>query len=132
MGQMTFALMLGCKMPKEPRGKRWWGDSEQVNGEWVYQDGLLEMYKPPRGKREPKTDENNEVLGIYVAVGASGADGCPDLEGPINVADVMSHKRYAKSIQKAWDSWRPFAAFCKEQGVTLPDPHVWLVEVEVA
>lgn len=131
MGQMTFALMLGCPLPKEPKGKTWWGDSEEVNGEWVYKDGILEAHKAGRGP-EPETDEEGKIVGFYIAAGASGKDGCAPLEGPIDLANIETVKTYAKPIKKARAAWVKFAAFCAEQGAPLTEPRFWLVETEVA
>jgi hypothetical protein len=131
MGQMTFALMLGTPLPKAPKGKTWWGDSEEVGGKWVYRAGLLELHEAGRGQR-PRTDENSEIVGFFVAAGASGMDGLPRLEGPIGLASAKRMKRYAASYKKAAAAWVSFARFCSAQGVRLGRPSLYLVETEVA
>ena len=131
MGQMTFAVMLGCPMPKAPDGKAWYGDSEEVAGEWVWKDGIFDIYKAGRGP-EPKTEESNAIVGLFIAVGASGEDGCAPLEGPIDLASVETVKAFAKPLKRARAAWVKFSAFCAGQGAPLTDPRFYLVEVEVA
>lgn len=127
MGQMTCGIMLGCRLPKAPKGKAWWGESEEVDGKWVYREGLLEMCDP-----EPDTDENSAVIGFFVAVGASGKRGAPSLTGPIDLAAVGTDKRYAKAIKRALTQWAKAVAFLAGHGVALDEPRLWLVETEVA
>lgn len=131
MGQMTYAAMYGCRLPELPAGKTWWGDSAEIEGKWVYSDGLLESFKSETG-REPTTDEESNVVGFFVAVGASGRDGVPYLEGPINLSNFAGDERYGEAIERARTSWWLFAAFCDQQGVALSEPCLWLVETEVA
>lgn len=131
MGQTTFAVMLGCEMPEAPEGKTWYGDSHEVKGKYVYQKGLFDLYKPGRSMK-PETDDGGGIVGFFIAVGASGADGCADLEGPIDLASIEAVKEYANPIKKAREAWVKFAAFCAEQGAPLTDPRFWLVETEVA
>jgi hypothetical protein len=123
--------MLGAPLPKPPKGKTWWGDSELVGAKWVHEDGLFEVYKPGRGA-EPKTDENSKIVGFFVAVGASGKRGIPYLEGPIDLALAKSDQRYHDAYMRACAAWEKFAAFCQEHEVTLEAPRLWLVETEVA
>ena len=130
MGQMTHAVMLGAPMVKPPKGKTWWGDSKEVGGEYVYEDGLLDMFKSGRGPK-PETDENANVIGFFVACGASGKSGVPDLKGPIDLARFEKAKPYAKAIAKARKAWERFAVFCQKQGVKLEKPRFFLVETEV-
>lgn len=131
MGQMTFAILLGCKMPKAPRGKTWWGDSKKVGEEYVYQDGILDRWEKKSTARA-RTDENANVIGFSVAVGASGEEGVPCLEGPIALASFADDRRYKGARTKARKTWDRFAALCLSEGVTMPEPTFWLVEIEVA
>ena len=131
MGQMTFAIILGAKMPKAPKGKRWWGDSKKVGEEYVYQDGILDLWEA-KSKTRARTDENANVIGFSVAVGASGEDGAPYLEGPIDLAMFTTNRLYLSAKKKARKTWDRFAAFCLSEGVTMPEPAFWLVEFEVA
>ena len=109
----------------------WWGDTEEVKGKWVYKAGLFEIYKAGRGPK-PATDQDSEILGFLIAVGAGGEDGCASLEGPIDLANVETVKAFAKPIEKARAAWVKFSAFCAGQGAPLTDPRFYLVEVEVA
>lgn len=131
MGQMTYAVLYGVPFPKMPKGKRWWGDSVEKGGEWVYEKGLEDIYKAPRGRRL-RNDEGCNVLGFSVAVGASGEDGVPYLEGPISLAEFATTRRYAKAIEKAKAAWAHLATFLAEHGVKHEAPTLWLVEIEVA
>ena len=131
MGQQTFAIILGAKMPKAPRGKRWWGDSKKVGEEYVYQDGILDLWDAKSTVRVC-TDDAAKVIGFSVAVGASGEDGAADLEGPIALASFAEDRRYKGARTKARKTWDRFAALCLSEGVTMPEPAFWLVEIEVA
>ena len=133
MGQMTYAVMYGCRLPEAPEGTTWWGgDSVEIEGKWVYDDGLLESFEPEPGGQTPNTDEESNVVGFFVAAGASGRKGVPDLEGPIDLSNFAGDERYGAAIEGARTSWGFFAAFCSQQGVALGEPHLWLVEAEVA
>lgn len=131
MGQITHGVMFGCKYPKFPKGTEWNGDSVKKGDEWVYQKGLADVYKSPRGACL-RLDEEYNVIGFCIAVGASGEDGCPDLKGPIDMAGFDTDKRYAKATRKARDAWAHLAAFFAEHGVKHEEPRLWLVELEVA
>lgn len=134
MGQMTHAVMYGVSEPRLPKGKSWYGDSVEVNGEWKYRNGLLEDFKPGRGPRPdtPSGDSEDHVVGFWVAVGASGERGVPDLGRGFPLDDFLSVKAYRKSYDRAKKAWAKFALFCRAQGVKLPKPRLWLVETEVA
>ena len=131
MGRMTFAIIFGAKMPKAPRGKRWWGDSKKVGEEYVYQDGILDLWDAKSTVRV-RTDEDANVIGFSVAIGSGGEDGVPSLEGPIALASFAEDRRYKGARTKARKTWDRFAALCLSEGVTMPEPTFWLVEIEVA
>lgn len=131
MGQQTFAIILGAKMPKAPRGKRWWGDYKKVGEEYVYQDGILDLWDEKNTTRA-RTDEDCKVIGFPVAMGKAAEDGAADLEGPIALASFAEDRRYKGARTKARKTWDRFAALCLSEGVAMPEPAFWLVEIEVA
>ena len=131
MGTTTFAMMLGAKMPELPTGKRWYGDSELVDGKWKFVPGLLGVYDS-NGGIEPHTDDGYEIVGFFVAVGASGKRGAPRLCGPIDLNQFEMDARYADACKRARAAWETFAAFCAEHDVMLPEPRMYLVQTDVA
>ena len=131
MGQQTFAIILGAKMPKAPRGKRWWGDSKKVGEEYVYQDGILDLWDAKSTVRV-RTDEDCKVIGFPVAMGKDAEDSAADLEGPIDLAMFATNRLYLSAKKKARKTWDRFVAPCLSEGATMPEPAFWLVEIEVA
>lgn len=131
LSKTTFALMLGAKMPELPTGKRWYGDSDLVDGKWRYVPGLLEVYDSRSGI-EPHTDDSYEIVGFFVAVGASGKRGAPRLSGPLDIALIEMDARYADACKRARAAWEMFAAFCADHNVMLPEPRMYLVQTDVA
>lgn len=132
MGQMAYALMIGAPMPKAPKGKTWHGDSKKVGEEWVYEAGILDVYKPMRGSRSPDTDEGMHTVGFFVSVGGGGESGLPYLEGPIDVALVEQSRRYKRSCARARKAWAHFSTFCATQGIVMPEARLYLVQTETA
>lgn len=132
MGQMTYALMFGCELPEAPTGKCWFGDVDDETGEW--QDGLIDIFNHDIEARadEVDTDENNELVGFLVAIGASGCDGIPCLEGPLDLSKLDEDERYKAAGIKAAANWFKFEAFCKNNGATFGMSSLYLVEIEVA
>ena len=113
MGQMTYGISYGC----------------EANDEFSSEE-ILEKYEetgndPPRFEGE----NNPAFFGYSIAVGASGRLGVPNLESfQIDSLDAKYHNAMKNAIKQ----WNVFAKWCKSEGIDLPKPHLWLVEMEVA
>lgn len=117
MGQMTYGIVYGVELP----------NNGKVYDEY---DALIERYAG--GDRPGWEAETRQVfIGYTVAAGASGREGSPYLES-FQIDALDTDKRYTKSMERAAKRWAKFADWCEKQGVTLPEPHVWLREIEVA
>lgn len=103
MGQTTYALLYGCKMRKPPKAL---GDE----GWWT----LAAQYSPKHEER-PEVDYSDEhrthFLGFFVAVGASGKDGVPDL-GSFPLDDAP--KTYKAAYSRAVNAFVDFARWAHE------------------
>lgn len=124
MGQMTYALLYGCKMRKAPKSlgdEGWWALAEEYESDW---------------KKRPAVDYNDEheanFLGFWIAAGASGKDGVPVL-GSFPLDDLLSIKSYKKAHERAVNAWVAFAKWAHEtKGIDLGAPRLWIVQTEVA
>jgi hypothetical protein len=112
MGQMTYGLIFGIPNYTEVENL----DSEIIWDEYEKIDDSIGV------------NYDSNFLGFYVAVGASGKDGVPYLEG-FRITDPLA---YAEQIKEASDKWWKFAAWCKKKDIILPTPELWLIECEVA
>ena len=151
MGQWTIGLMYGCPLPE---GVRWHGDAEPSGDGYVWKDGMedtcrkafaaeIEAFeksgKVPRfGRAERRyvpdleTEQGANVLGFWVAAGASGKAGCPSLNRSVPVAEIRTCKAYRRAYKNARIRWRRFARWAATQGIALPKARLWLLETEVA
>lgn len=124
MGQMTMAVMLAVDAGEPP---------ESLGDDGWY--CLLEKYNPGDGPTpaQPYGDDDDKYLiGFWIAVGASGEDGCPDLSASVPLDDFLGVPEYKKSHGRAKKAWKKFAAWAASQGHTFSEPRVWLVQTEVA
>lgn len=129
---MTYAVMLGCEMPSAPTGKAWTeGECDETSEEYAEVPWIFEKFKWGRGPKLD-ADEANGVLGLFVACGASGKDGVPDLEVPFALDVFEKAKPYVKVCATARKQWERLTDFAAKQGTTLPEPRLFLVEAEVA
>lgn len=121
MGQMTYGLMYGCKQkPLES-----WEDG------WYEVIGTKDGYNPRKGPRLA-APEAPDIIGFWVAVGASGKRGVPILDD-VATDDIRRHPEIGPAYGAAVAAWAPFAAWMmKKHLVTLPEPRLWLVQTEVA
>lgn len=124
MGQMTYAILYGCKMKRAPKSM---GDDG-----WYT---LIEEYKARRGPK-PDVDYNDEhraqFMGFWVAAGASGKDGIPTL-GTMPLDGMLSIGAYKKAHERAVDAWVDFAKWAHEtKSIDIGAPALWLVQTEVA
>ena len=109
MGQMTYAVMLGVDAGEAPES---FGDDG-----WY---ALLDQYtaRGPAPRRPYGDTDNRDLIGFWVAVGASGEEGCPDLDIGFPLDGFLAVPEYKKSHRRAQKAWVKFAA--------------WLVQTEVA
>lgn len=120
MGQMTFALLFGAE---QPEGVDFWDESCAVE-----LDKWRKKCRSDAAVPESPYQSTIQLLGFYVAAGASGRDGVPYLEG-FAVDEVGT--LYAKEIAAARERWERFAAWCKTKGHDLPAGKLYLTETEV-
>lgn len=135
MGQQTFAILYGIAQPEDVD---FFGENE---------DGLVPQWRRACAEKIRAYDVRHgpwsgggayvpaspyesavELLGFYVAVGASGEAGIPALEG-CALTDVRTE--YADSYKAARRRWRRFARWCASKGITLPKARLYLTETEV-
>lgn len=117
MGQMTYGVLYGVSL--------------DVDGDFSSED-TLEAYAKT-GKEPPEWEGQSTpcFLGYFIAAGASGKDGVPKLES-FRLDSLDSDKRYAKATKLAAKRWAKFADWCERHGMKVPEPHLWLIETEVA
>ena len=124
MGRMTMAVMLAVDAGEPPAslGEEGWYD-------------LLSVYK---AGRSPKPDrpcgdtDNLNLIGFWVAVGASGKDGYPDLDTSFPLDGFLNVPEYKKSYDRAEKAWQMFASWAASEGHAFGEPRLWLVQTEVA
>lgn len=125
MGQMTYAVIYGVDAGEAP---------ETLEEGWY---SLLEKYKSGNGPRPttPSGDtENHDVVGFWVAVGASGKDDVPHLGMGFPLDGFLSVPGYKKSYERAKKAWNKFALWAEREGYRemFDNPKLWLVQTEVA
>ncbi len=115
MGQMTYALCYGIQDRKIK------GFDAEV---------AIEQYYAARAKCEIHFNaEGTPFIGIFIAAGASGMVGVPDMKA-FCLLDV--DKAFEKRLKTAANAWTKFSHWCAARGITLPVPQLWLIECEVA
>mgnify|MGYP000853175546 CR=1 FL=1 len=152
MGQMTYGVLLGCKMPEgvtlyddeydtpmEKRGliNRWQdacADNIAALKEKLEARGARGMFWRAKGCYVPDLEYDSGLLGFWCAVGASGKEGVPFLEEAfaLSAKAFREHAVYGKAYRKARRRWRRFARWAATQGVTLPKARLYLTMTEVA
>lgn len=128
MGQMTFAVMLGVKKTAPAKlGEDGW--HKVLN---AYNHGC----DPERGCAvdEPSGDGDRDIIGIWIAVGASGEDDVPDFDTTGFRLDAFDKvTEYKVQLAAARKEWKRFAAWMeKEHKIKLASPALYLVQTEVA
>jgi hypothetical protein len=124
MGQMTMAVMLAVDAGDAPEG---------LGEEGWYE--LLSEYKVGKG---PKPDcpcgdtDNWNLIGFWIAVGASGEDGCPGLDKSFPIDGFLAVPEYKKAHERAAKAWEKFSAWAATKGHKFGEPRIWLVQTEVA
>jgi hypothetical protein len=85
----------------------------------------------------PSEGETEPFVGFFIAVGGSGSrripnkDGVPYLAG-FRLDTLNTDKQYMEAMKVAVTHWTAFADWCDKQGIILPEPHISLIEIEVA
>lgn len=127
MGQMTYAVMYGCKQEPPPPKP---GEEDSYEG-WY---DVINAYKPGPGLRPdtPCGDGDHDMIGFWVAVGASGEDDCPDLDTDFPLDGFANMKAYAKAHRRAVKAWERFSAWCAKKRIKVGAARLWLVQTEVA
>ena len=101
-------VMFGCATRTTmPKGVTLWGDGEDVGGQWVEGRGLLGDYRHGKGPRAEAANDG-AMVGFMMLQGDAAAE------------------------RKARLMWPHFAAHCRALGVTLAEPVMVVVCVEVA
>lgn len=123
MGQYTHALLLGCEISE--------GAELYYTDDY---DGVMDRWRglPNCPEHVVRWPDDTDLLGVVIAAGASGVDDAEDLGVPVALDALDRTEPYATAMRVAASRWAAFAAWCAEQGVTLPAPRVWLVTMEVA
>ncbi len=121
MGQMTMAVMLGVDAGEAP---------ESLEEGWYT---LVAGYKAKGIKPDSSYDDRTkrDMVGFWIACGASGKDGVPDLVG-FALDGFLDVPMYAKQHDAALKAWEKFAAWVAKRGHKFGVPKLWLVETEVA
>ena len=128
MGQMTLGIMWGVQRPK---GLHLYDDNAEDGG--VAEEYARHDRRKITEAGIPDDDEDRTVIGMWVAVGASGKRGIPSLNAPVALDALATTKPYAAALPKAQERWARFAKWLhEERAILLPEPRLWLVPVEIA
>lgn len=133
MGQMANGILYGVEAPELPTPAGWEeGDDSPAYDlilRWENAQGI--SWGTPGPKVRHEAEGGKELIGVWVACGGSGEDGAPYfMDEAMRLADV--ERVYAKAIARAAKLWKRFASWAKKEGVTLPEPTLWLTPCEVA
>lgn len=124
MGQMTHAVMFAVDAGPAPKklGEDGW-------------HALLSRYrseKHPAPSSPTGDTQNPDLIGFWVAVGASGKKDCPSLDKGFRLHGFCNVPAYRTAFRRAFRAWGHFAKWAATQGYTFDAPELWLVETEVA
>ena len=128
MGQMTVGILYGCEAPMMPDVDDEPGAYDLIC-RWEVAKKIGWTTKGPKIHLE--REGGVDLIGVWIAVGASGEDDAPSLKTAflIHHAGDQYHKRYTQA-EKLWNR---FAAWTeKTDGLKLPLPKLWLTPAEVA
>lgn len=146
MGQTTYAVLYGVEIPKDLPIHDDWSNDREVPGllsRWLdaIQDKVTSYDKRHPNRHWSKPDGHAvyvpgtpyeatlQLVGFYVAVGASGRAGVPYLTGfPLH--DLRA--KFPDAYKAARRRWRRFAKWAAAQGHVMPKARVYLTEMEVA
>jgi hypothetical protein len=123
VGQNTIGVIYGVIVP---RGVKLSADRPP----W---DGLLDRAEKVKKLPIPDWDGDANLLGFWVAAGASGKDGCPSLGKAVPLAKFGEFAPYLKAVERAQKRWTEFERWAQEQqDVDFPKAQLYLTETEVA
>lgn len=126
MGQMALGILYGCESPIKVDPEDLHGIVDAFN---IY--AKIDRYSDtPRVRVEHESDKT--LIGVWVAVGGSGEDGCPyfaDISMPVDQIGAV----YSTSAGRAKKLWDRFAKYVHENHNTeLPVATLWITPCEVA
>lgn len=131
MGQGTHGLLYGARVPE---GVEFSAGAPSLIDRWMlarkgdtlgYEQGIVDHCECDYGDGE-------NLVGVYIAVGASSIRGVPDLDTTVRVDRVDEEAAYADRLAWARAEWAAFTEWCANEGVDLDAPGLWLVGLEVA
>lgn len=138
MGQGTHGLLYGARVPEgvilrdddvdegdNSRGLLDQWEEQRGGDELPYRVGIVDHCEWDYG-------DGTSLIGIYIAVGASGIRGVPDLDASVRVDRVDEEEAYADRLVWAREEWGRFADWYADKGSGLDAPGLWLVGLEVA
>jgi hypothetical protein len=124
MGQYVTAVVLGIRPMgalKKKLGAILWTDDG---------DGLLDDDLPGVGRVETGTDINCSVLGIVLKGRGDDDDDVPTLPPVVSVAGIKRDLR--SEVKAAERRWNKLAAALRLKGIQVPEPELFLVDVNRA
>ncbi len=130
MGQMTVGLLYGCQASEIPHNP----DDEEAFYGIVQNFNNHAKIDWTSGKPRVRVESEGDrmLVGVWVAVGGSGEDGCPffvDACVPVDQIEVV----YGASIAKAKKLWTRFAKYLSaKHQIELPAAALWITPCEVA
>ena len=137
MGQGTYGLLYGTRAPE--------GVVMEADCDMGEQAGLLDLWRDtPRGGSTPLragvvehcadySGDGARLVGVWIAVGASGVDGVPDLDVTVPVDELGITEPYAARLAWAIEEWDRFSVWwAQTQGGEFGAPGLWLTTLEVS
>lgn len=137
MGQGTHGLLFGVRAPE--------GVVMEADCDLGEMPGRLDRYRAQRegptlrwregvsSERADYAGDGAHLVGVWIAVGASGIDGVPDLDTTVSLSAIGTTEPYAARLAWAREEWRRFSEWCAgEHGDDFGAPDLWLTTLEVA
>ena len=131
MGQQTVGIFYGCVAPELPETDERPEPIHDLVERWKKAKHIgWSAHDKPAIRIE--SEGGKTLLGVWVAIGGSGKDGAPyflDEAMSLSVVEVY----FAKRIREAMRLWSRFAKYVADhEGITLPEPTLWLTPGETA
>lgn len=128
MGQSTLGILFGYKFPEEPEEVA--DATERLVDAWD-KACKFDWRSPEPRVRFEYAESGQALVGIWIAVGASGKDGVPSLGDDALPLDQLTDA-FGKRINEARALWKRFVEYAARDEIRLPLPRFWLVPTEVA